>query len=201
VLKALLVFLLAPALAVVIVVAATISTDDVNGHRRIQLDLDSIFALALAAEAGADAMEAHAAHMIEMSASRLELASWPAEAESLRANAASLRFLASSARNLHHDLATFPITSTAVDLRRLPGNGRNLELFASSILAQADAMDAHVATMRGHVEGDRDLLSTIDGIALDIRAMRATGETALHQGRELADRALTLARSVGVRLE
>lgn len=200
-LRALLVFVLGSAIVFMVVAFATVTSSEDDKHACVDVDVSLILDLANSAEADAERMDSHATTMLNAAASRPDLFAWIGEAQTTRANAQSLRFLAGSARAVHHDMQTFPITSSAVDLGRLLGNGRNLQSFGKSIVAHAEAMDTHVTSMRRQAGEDRALIAAIEILSGDVSALRSDGQSAVHQGEELANRALTLARSIGVELE
>jgi hypothetical protein len=166
---------------------------------QIQIDRQPITALAGAAEADAQNMEAHAATIASLAASRADHAHWASDAELMKANATSLRFLADSARAIARDPGSHP--SNAVQPERILGDGLNLQRFGETLIAHANAMQTHLDTMREQAAGDSTLLSAIDAAQPDMQAMKQDGQAAIDRGRELADTARRIAAATGQKIE
>ena len=166
---------------------------------QIQIDREPITALAGAAEADAQNMEAHAATMASLAASRPDHAHWASDAELIKANATPLRFLADSARAIARDPGSHP--GGAVQPERILGDGLNLQRLGETLIAHADAMQSHLETMRDQAAGDSTLLSAIDAAQPDMQAMKQDGQAAIDRGRELADTARRIAAATGQKIE
>ncbi|HLF76686.1 MAG TPA: hypothetical protein VJB57_04280 [Dehalococcoidia bacterium] len=188
------------AVVVSVIAAATCGSDD-GASKRVELDLTAIRELASAASQDADNMERHAATMTAVAAARPEHAHWASDAEIARANARSLRFVADSARAIDRDQAAFPVTASAVQLDRLLGDGLNLQSLGQTIVDHATAMEGHIDVMRQQAAGDATLLGAIGDLGQDVQGMKSDGTAAMNAGKALADKARTIARSIGVKLD
>ena len=188
------------AVVVGVISVATCSGDD-GSSPPVDLDLTAIRDLASAASQDADNMEHHAATMTAIAAARPDHAHWASDADVARANARSLRFVAGSAQAIDRDQAVFPVTASAVQLDRLLGDGLNLQSLGQTIVDHATAMQGHIDLMREQASGDATLLSAIGDLGQDVQGMKADGTAAVDAGEALEDKARTIARSIGVKLE
>jgi hypothetical protein len=188
------------AIVVGVIAAATCSTGG-GSSTPVELDLTATRELASAASQDADNMERHAATMTAIATARPDHAHWASDAEIARANARSLRFVADSARAIDRDQAAFPVTASAVQLDRLLGNGLNLQSLGQTIVDHANAMDGHIDVMRQQAAGDATLLGAIGDLGQDVQRMRTDGTAAMDAGKALADKARSIATSIGVKLD
>ena len=176
-------------------------SSDSDRLAKVDVDVGTINDLVTAANQDAKNMEGHADTMTSLVSSRPDHAHWENDADTARANARSVRFLADSAAAIARDQALFPAKASAVDLGRLLGNGLNLQALGDMLLKHADAMDAHAKLMRQDAAGDARLIAVIDLFSADVGAMRSDAQTAIAQGKTLAETARTIARSTGVKVE
>ena len=189
------------AIVVGVIALATSSSSDDGSSKRVALDLTSIRQLASAASQDADNMERHAATMTAMAAARPDHAHWASDAEIAQANARTLRFVADSAWAIERDQTAFPVTASAIQLDRLLGDGLNLQIFGQSVVGHANAMDGHIEVMRQQAAGDPTLLVAIGDLGQDVQRMKIDGAAAVDAGKALADKARTIATSIGVKLD
>ena len=188
------------AVVVGVITVATCGTED-ESSAPVELDLTAIRELASAASQDADNMERHAETMTAIAAARPDHAHWASDAEIARANARSLRFAADSARAIDRDQAAFPVTASAVQLERLLGDGLNLQSLGQTIVDHATAVQVHIELMREQASGDTTLLGAIGDFGQDVLRMKTDGTAAVDAGKALADKARTIARSIGVKLD
>ena len=189
------------AIVIGIIALATSTSSDNGSAKKVDLDLRAVRQLASAAGQDADNVERHAATMTSIAASRPDHAHWASDAEIALANARTLRFVADSARAIDRDQATFPVTASAVQLDRLHGNGLNLQSLGQTIVDHATAMQGHIDVMRQQAAGDTTLLGAIGDLGQDVQTMKTDGTAAVDAGKALADKARTIARSIGVKLD
>ena len=93
------------------------------------------------------------------------------------------------------------MTASAVHLDRLLGDGLNLQSLGQTIVDHANAMDGHIDVMRQQAAGDATLLDAIGDLGQDIQRMKTDGTAAMDAGKALADKARTIATSIGVKLD
>ncbi|HLF79952.1 MAG TPA: hypothetical protein VJB57_20935 [Dehalococcoidia bacterium] len=189
------------AVVVGVIALATSRSRDDGSSKRVELDLTAIRQLASAATQDADNMERHAATMTAIAAARPDHSHWASDAEIAQANARLLRFVADSARAIDRDQTAFPVTASAVQLDRVLGNGLNLQSLGQSVVDHANAMAGHIEVMRQQVAGDATLLGATGDLGQDVQRMKTDGTAAMDAGKALADRARTIAQSIGVKLE
>jgi hypothetical protein len=171
-----------------------------NGARSsIDIDREPIRALAGVASSDAQNMERHAATMKAAAAARPAHAHWASDADIVNADARSLRFLADSALAIANDPGSTPWTS--IELRRVLGDGLNLQRLGETLLAHADAMDAHLQTMREQARGEGELIGSIDLAGADIADLRRDGQAAIDRGKELQNTARRIAENTGQKLD
>jgi len=65
----------------------------------------------------------------------------------------------------------------------------------------ASAMASYIKVMHQQAAGDATLLGAIGDLGQDIQRMKADGTAAMDAGKVLADRARTIAQSIGVKLD
>jgi len=62
-------------------------------------------------------------------------------------------------------------------------------------------MAGHIDVMRQQAAGDAMLLGAIGDLGQDVKRMKTDGTAAVDAGKALADKARTIARSIGVKLD
>lgn len=154
-----------------------------------------IYELARVSAVDADKFDAHAAAMERIATAQPAHAQWAADAEQVRNDASALRFIARSALAIAADGGSSPDTS--VEVRRVLGDGLNLDQLGVAAVQQAEKMQTHVDAMRAAAAGDRQLLSLIDGSAPDVEMMRRDGQAAVERGKALETVARGIAQSTG----
>jgi hypothetical protein len=183
------------------VLALVLSSSDDGSPAPVELDLTTIRQLATAASQDADNMDRHAQTMASIAAARPDHAHWASDAEIARANARSLRFVADSALAIDRDQKLFPVTASAVQLDRLLGDGLNLQSLGQTVVDHATAMEGHLEIMRQQAAGDAVLLAAVADLTPDVQKMKGDGTAAADAGEALAEKARTIARSIGVKLD
>jgi len=151
--------------------------------------------LASAAAQDAANMETHATAMEAAAAARPDHAHWASDAQIIKASAQSLRLLAQSAESIASDPGSHP--NTSVELRRVLGDGLNLQQLGQTLLGHADAMQTHLDTMRGQAASDQQLLAMIDQAGGDLQKMKQDGQAAVDRGKELEQTARRIAENTG----
>lgn len=183
------------------VLALVLSSSSDGSPAQVELDLTAIRALATAASQDADNMDRHAQTMAFIAAARPDHAHWASDAEIARANARSLRFVADSTLAIDRDQKAFPVTASAVQLDRLLGDGLNLQSLGQTVVDHATAMEGHIEVMRQQAAGDAALLAAVADLTPDVQRMKGDGTAAVNAGKALEDKARTIARSIGVKLD
>jgi len=183
------------------VLALVLSSTSDESPAHVELDLTAIRELANAASQDADNMERHAQTMASIAAARPDHAHWASDAEIARANARSLRFVADSTLAIDRDQKAFPVTASAVQLDRLLGDGLNLQSLGQTVVDHATAMEGHIEIMRQQAAGDAALLAAVADLTPDVQRMKTDGTAAVSAGNALAEKARTIARSIGVKLD
>jgi len=163
------------------------------------IDSDPIRALAGAASSDALNMERHAATMKEAAAARADRANWVSDADVMNADARSLRVIADAAMAIARDPGSQP--GTAIELRRVLGDGLNLEDLGQALIAHCDALQAHLQAMRAVVAGESELMAEVEMAGADIDNMKIIGQAAINRGEELQETALQIADNTGQDLD
>jgi hypothetical protein len=160
---------------------------------------DPIRALAGAATSDALNMERHAAMMRKAAVARADGASWAGDADVMNANARSLRVISDAAMAIARDPGSQP--RTAVELRRVLGDGRNLQDLGQQLIAHCDAMQAHLDAMRAEVADDSELAAEVEMAGAGIDDMKVVGQAAIDRGEELQETAMQIADNTGQDLD
>ena len=93
------------------------------------------------------------------------------------------------------------MTASAVHLDRLLGDGLNLQSLGQTIVDHATAMEGHIDVMRQQAAGDATLLGAIGDLGQDVQRMKTDSTVAVDTGKALVDKARTIARGIGVKLD
>ena len=154
-----------------------------------------IYALAQVSAVDADQLDAHAAAMERVAIAQPAHARWSGDAEQVRKDARALRFVASSALAIAGDRGSNP--DTAVEVRRVLGDGLNLQQLGRVLTREAEATRMHLDAMRRDAAGDSALVALVDASAPDVAAMQRDGEAAVARGVALEQLAEGIAQNTG----
>jgi hypothetical protein len=189
--------ILAGAAVIVILTGAGIAAATRDAEPVVQTRAGSapIYELARVSAIDAEKLDAHAAAMERIAAAEPAHAQWAQDAASMRNNAGTLRFIARSSLAIAGDRGANPDTS--VEVRRVLGDGLNLDALGTTVIEQAASLEAHLESMRAEAGGDPALIALIDASAPDVVSMRRDGEAAVKRGRELQKLATGIAQTTG----